>query len=341
MNDGLKPPQNIHNMLRISFLSCIIALSFFITSCSDTPEFSKLDQVHSVQLNQVRLGDGVPISLGLSIRWRMEKPHELLDQFNSPEAFSQSILTPRSLELVNAESNNFPSVDSVFSVHRQLFIAEMKNTLLENLGEPGILIKEIIVSNLRFPESYTLAMEKVGLQKQELERIRQQNILDIEQASANRKKAQADAEVQIAKAEADAKVQRIQVKTEKSRREIELAKAETQAQISKKEAQAEAERQRLLSKADLEKQRDLKNLEVQKQKDMMLVNIEKQRKLDKVEMERQLEMAQVYQENPVYASFVVNKELAGKVEIAVLPTGNDSNILGNFLNQTIQNKDGN
>lgn len=328
-------------MIRINLLACLFILSFFFTNCSDVPEFSKLDQVHAVQLNEVRLGDGVPISLDLAIRWKMEKPRELLDQFDSPEVFSSSILTPRSLELVNAESNNFPSVDSVFSEHRQLYISEMKRVLMANLGEPGISIKEVIVSNMRFPQSYTLAMEKVGLQKQELERIRQQNILDIEQADANRKKAEADAQVQIAKAESDAKVQNIQAKTEKSRRDIELAKAETQAQISKRQAQAEAERQRLLAKADLEKQKDLKDLDIQKQKDLVMVNVEKKRQMDKVEMERQLEMAQVYQENPVYASFVVNKELAGKVEIAVLPTGNDSNVLGSFLKQTIQNKNGN
>lgn len=323
-------------MIRINCLTFIVTLSFLFTNCSDVPEFSKMDQVHSVRLPKVRLGDGVPLSVDLAIRWKPENPRELLSQFDSPEAFGNSILTPRSLELVNAASNAFPSIDSVFAVHRQWYISELKNELMENLGEKGITIKEVIVSNLIFPESYTSAMEKVGLQKQELERIRQQNILDIERADANRKKAEADAQVQIAKAESDAKVQKIQAKTEESRRKIELAKAETEAQISRKQAQAEAERQRLLAKADLEKQRDLKDLDIQKQKDLVGVNVEKQRLMDKADMERQLEMARVYQENPVYANFVVNKELAGKVEIAVLPTGGDSNVLGSFLNNTMK-----
>ena len=86
----------------------------------------------------------------------------------------------------------------------------------------------------------------------------------------------------------------------------------------------------------MEKKEDLKNLEIQKQKERTALEVEKQKLLNKVDFAKQLELAKVYQDNPVYASFVVNKELASKVEIAVLPSGSDPNVFGSFLKQGIK-----
>lgn len=324
-----------------------ITLTFCFLSCSKTPEQIPkktpakpvvLDQINSMNLSGIRLGDGVPLSLNLSIRWNIENPETFFKQFSSSDSFCSSIMQPRILEIMNSVANEFPSVDSVFSSQRQEFIAEVKNVLVDYLSEDEISVKEVIVSGISFPNSYTVAMEQAGLQRQELERIEQLNIIDIAQAEANRKKAEAESKVAIAQAEADGRVQKIQAQTEKDRRLIELAKAETQSQIDKKNAETEATRLKLLAKADLEKRTDLKNLEIQKQRDLMELDLDKQRKFDVADMERQMEMAKVYQANPVYASFLVNKELASKVEIAVLPTGSDPSVFGNLLNNTINNK---
>jgi patatin-like phospholipase/acyl hydrolase len=43
----------------------------------------------------------------------------------------------------------------------------------------------------------------------------------------------------------------------------------------------------------------------------------------------------VYAANPAYASFLVNRELASKVQIAVLPLGTDSGVLGNIIQGAI------
>jgi len=227
-------------------------------------------------------------------------------------------------------------VDSVFSSHRQIYINEIKQALMTNLGEQGITIKEIILSDIGFPATYTKAMEQVGLKRQEIERIRQMNEVELERATANKKKAEADGQVKIAQAEAQGKLQKIQAQTEKSRRKSELAKAETNKQVLRMEAQAEAEKLKLLAKADLEKKRGLKNLEVQKQEELEQIKINKQRQLDRVAFEQQLELARLCSENPTFASFLINKELASKVEIAVLPTGSDPNVFGGLLNQNMK-----
>ena len=330
-----------------AFLLCLTGIVFLSIQCdnrnatdrqSSTPNVLHNDVVFPFHLSEIRLGDGVPLNLKVNVRWAVKNEKVFLKQFADVNAFNTLILQPRLREITSQTSMVYPSVDSVFFGQREQFIDEIKEAIQVQLGGDEANVKEVIVSNIGFPETYTAAMEKVGLQKQELERIRQQSILDVAKSDAAKKKADAESKVLIAKAEADAKVQKIKARTEKDRRQNELAIAETQAQISKKQAQADAERQKVLDKANLVKQTDLKNLEIQKQKDLVNVEVERKRKEAQVDREIQLEMATMFQNNPTYASFLVNKELASKVEIAVLPTNTDGNVLGNFLNQKI-NKD--
>lgn len=319
------------------YLFLLVFVAFIFSNC-ENKKIASQNFVHQNFLSDVRLGDGVPLQLAVSIRWKLEDVSNFYNQFTTMDSFNQVILKPRSLELVKNLSNEFESVDSVFSSSRQYYINTIKNELLTKLGEDGIVINEIIVSDIVFPASYTKAMEEVGLQRKEIERIRQMNIVELERATANKKKAEADGQVQIAQAEAQGKLQKIQAETEKQRRKIELAKAETSKQVQKMQAQSEAEKLKLIAKAELEKKRDLKNLDIQKQKDLEQIQVDKQRKMDKVAFEQQVDLAKLCAENPTFATFLINKELAGKVEIAVLPTGSNPSVFNGLLNQNNQLK---
>lgn len=322
-----------HRIFLCSFILCAMVMLSSCKRVNPLAYIQELDQVHQNILNQVRLGDGVQLDLVVSTRWKIEKPVLFFDQFATVDTFNAQILRPRALELVKTAANHFPSVDSVFSSQREEFIVTIKNTLLENLGEDGIAIKEIIIADLVFPQSYTKAMEQVGLQRQELEAIRQKSVVDLERSKAAKQKAEADAQVMIATAKAESEVQNIKAKTEVNRRKNELAMAETAVQIDRKKAAAEADRKKLLAKAELEHQTDLKNLEVQKQRELEALQVEKKRQMDKVLLEQQMELAKMCIDNPNFASFLINRELASKVDIAVLPTGTNPNVLGSFLDQ--------
>ncbi len=356
VNTDYVHPSNTAKMKNLCFLSGLVLILF--TACqsnsnesTDAPKVPvalSTDFVHEHILPEIRLGDGVPLQLDVTLRWNVTDSESFFQRFPSPDTFNLLVLRPRALELLRTTANTFESVDSVFSAHRQAFLAATKEVLISQLGEPQIAIREVIVSNIRFPNSYTKAMEEVGLMRQELERIKQQNTVALARAETSREQANADGQVAIAQAESAGRLQKIQAETEKSRRASELAKAETTAQVTRLQARAEADRQRELAKAEADRQHELAKVEVDRQKalksveaghkrELEQVQIDKQKQLDKVEFERQIELAKLCTENPTYAAFLVNKELASKVEIAVLPTGADANVFGNILNQRIKN----
>jgi len=328
--------------MKYSILILAFGLLFLSSGCKKevATQAESYDQVHNNVIDNVRLGDGVPLNLSLNIRWKITDISVFRAQFESVDQFNALVLQPRMRELISDVSNDFPSVDSIFYTHRKDYIDEIKDILLDRLGEESVQVKEVILSDIVFPATYTNAMVQIGLQRQELERIRNQNIIDLEQSQANKKKAEADGKVAIARAEAQGRLEKIQAKTEESRRAIELARAETEKQVAKTRAQAEVERKKLLAKADLEKQEDLKNLEIQRQRDLVRVEIDKKKMLADVDFSSQMQMAKLCADNPGYASFIVNRELAAKVDIAVLPTGSDPTVFEDVIRNRMPALDG-
>ena len=180
-------------------------------------------------------------------------------------------------------------------------------------------------------------MEEAGLQRQELERIKQRQIADLARAEAEKEEAKADGKVAIVKAEAAGRLQEIQAQTEKSQRAIEVAKAETQNRVALLRTSNEAERNRVLAAAELERQTELKNLELQRLREVDNLAIEKKKRIRLDELDTEMRFAKLCSENPTYASYLVNKELADNVQIAVLPTNStDQNVFSDLIGNRME-----
>lgn len=292
-----------------------------LAACKQTASETEKDRLSNYHFGQVRLADGVPLDLSLNLRWQVTDPETFYRQQLHPDTFQRHVMFPRCEEALRSMAHHYVSVDSIFLRQRERFLNDVKNTVAAALGADGISVKEVIVSELKFPDSYTTAMEQAGLLRQEFERIRRQNAVELAVADADRRKAEAMARVQIAQEEANARIRDIQARTEERNRAAELAKAETEVQIEAKKAVIAADRQRQLNEVEIEKVAKLQGLELLKQKQN-----------DSVEVERHSTLARVYAENPNYAAFVVNKELASKVNIAVVPAGANPNVFDNLIN---------
>lgn len=326
--------------MRRKFAMPIIALMALLTTTAcvflpGVPQELKVAQTHPIYLEEIRLGDGVPLDLSLTVRWHITNGKAFLKHHASVEAYHHNSMIPRAKEALALTSNQFPSVDSVFGSQRADYLQEVKNTVRLSLNDGLIEIDEIVVPDLGFPLAYTEAKQAVGLRNQELAYIAEQSKIDLAQAAATRKRTDADNKLRIAQAEADGRLQKIQAQMEKDRRASELARAETQRQVAQMNSEAESERRLVLAKADLKKQRDLKNLELEKRREIDRLELLRDKDQHELQHEQQLQLAKLCTDNPVYASFLVNRELAGQVEIAVLPTGTSPNVFKDLLHHTM------
>lgn len=315
------------------FTAILIAAS--LTSCDkkiEIPVPVAFDQVFQSTLHSVRLGDGVPLDIELAVRWKIDDYATFRKQFESPGKYDSLILAARELELANDVGNKYNNIDTLFNKQRYAFIKDLKNYLLSNLGEDGVEIKEVIVSDIVFPRSYTDSKEKLAMLEQKLEQIRKENIIDQQRSKSASINAKSNGEVLMVEAEMEAKIQKIKAETEKSIRLSKLAKAETQKQVARSQAESEAQRRKLLAKADLEKKKDNQALDMKRRRDLDNIELSKEQKREDQKFNNELKMAKLCSENPVYAKYIVNKELASKVKIAVLPSGQGGDVFDGLLN---------
>lgn len=293
-----------------------------------------LDQVNAHLLEKVRLGDGVPLDMKVSVRWHIENIENFTNNYGSPERFDSLVLLPRQFEIVSQVSNTFEDVDQVFTKERDPYIKAVKEALTADLGEEGITIKEVIVSQITFPMAYTEAKEKIGMQEQKLALIENEKLLAIENAKAQEEKAKAEGEVRKVQAVMEGDVAEITAGTEKLRRLQTLAKAQTEAEVSKMRATAEAEKNRIMASAEAERLSKLAAVDLDKAEKLKTQEIMKQKELNALDVAKETNLAKMCADNPQYASFLISKELASKVSIAVLPS-DDGGIFNTMLNQQI------
>lgn len=72
-------------------------------------------------------------------------------------------------------------------------------------------------------------------------------------------------------------------------------------------------------------------MRLEEQKALREQEVQKQREIDMLAIEKDKTIAQLCATNPSYASFLINRELASKVQIAVLPTGADTSFLTSLM----------
>lgn len=340
--------------IKLSILAPVVLLVLSFSSCNkaeNTGNYkTETEQVVTKSyLNNIRLADGMPLNLSISTRWEIKDKKKFYKIFKTKGKYDTLVLMPRQKELANNISNLYKNVDSVFTSQRHVYIKDLKEYITNNLGEENVKIEDVIIAQIEFPTAYVQTKERLALQEQELKSIRKQSVINLENAEANRKNAIAQGAVNVEQAKLNAELEKINAVTESSRRQSMLAKAETEKQVAEKRAESEARRQVLLAQADAEKQKlyaeadidkknKLKDLEVTKQKELNLVALENEKEKDLMLFNQKVKMAGLFNQNPTYASYLINKQLAESVEIAVLPTGTDPNIFSGLLNNSMGSK---
>jgi hypothetical protein len=126
-------------------------------------------------------------------------------------------------------------------------------------------------------------------------------------------------------------VAEINAKAEDQRRLSAVAKAETEAQIAEKRAKTDAARERLMAEAQADKERQLSKARLEEKKALKDLEVQKQKEMDQLALEKEKGVAQLCATTPSYANFLINRELASKVQIAVLPQGSDASFLGGLI----------
>lgn len=267
---------------------------------------------------KVHSKEGLPIGLGITIRYQLDPQRLAAMQSSLPRAVEAEIMPPVVANAFRQTISGY-MIRDVFSARREEVRRAAADTIAKRLAADGVIVKEVMLRDIGLPPEYAKGLEGLLLKAQESDRLSVE--LEVKQKLVRSAELEADAQkvrdvkhaegraqitVLEAKAQADAMQHTLPLK-EKQIQQSRL-EAEARKEATVKNAEASAAAKVIDSKAELEKRNFLSQADAQRV-----------RLMASADAERMQSEARVLKENPLLIQKIVAERLSDKVQIMMVP----------------------
>jgi len=282
-----------------------------------TTAAQELGQKAEVMTVQAR--EGLPIGLAITVRYRLDPQRLVYIESNLPQPVEEEIVRPTVATVFRQIVPNY-TVRDVFAARREEIRERASETLTRKLGADAILVKEVLVRDIKLPEEYARGLEGLLLKEQENDRLGVE--ADIQQKQVRLAELQADADKvrEIKHAEAAAQVRVLQAKGESDAMQYTLPLKEKQIQQTRLEAQARKEA--VLEGAQAAAQAKVIDSKAELERRNLLAEAESNhiRLTSVANAERMKSEAAVLKQNPLLINKIIAEKLSDKVQIMMVPS---------------------
>ena len=274
--------------------------------------------VASPEILTVQAREGLNIGLAVSVRYRLDSQRLSYIHANLPRAVGDEVVAPTVATIYRQLAPNYITRE-IFATKREELRLAAATAITSRLASDGIIVREVLLRDLKLPEEYAQGLEGLLLKEQENERlgteteIKQKHVkiaeLEAEaQKSRDVKQAEAQAQVRVlqAKAEADSMQYTLPLK----QKQIEQSKLEAQArkEATLQNAEAAAQAKIIDSKAELERQKNLSDAEANR------IRVTAAADAERMKFE-----AAVLKQNPMLIQKIIAERLSDKLQIMMVP----------------------
>src|SRR5580692_4543799 len=283
----------------------------YTTSATEVPKSS--NEVLTVQARE-----GLNIGLAVSVRYRLDPQRLSYIHANLPQPVGDEVVAPTVATIYRQLAPNYVTRE-IFATKREELRTSAATAITARLGSDGIIVREVLLRDLKLPEEYAKGLEGLLLKEQENERLgtdteikqKQVRIAELEaeaQKAREVKQAEAQAQVRVlqAKAESDAMQYTLPLK----QKQIEQTKLEAQArkEATLQNAEAAAQAKIIDSKAELERQKNLSDAEANR------IRVTAAADAERMKFE-----AAVLKSNPMLIQKIIAERLSDKLQIMMVP----------------------
>jgi regulator of protease activity HflC (stomatin/prohibitin superfamily) len=266
----------------------------------------------------VQAREGLNIGLAVSVRYRLDPQRLSYIHANLPQPVGEEVVAPTVSTIYRQLAPNYITRE-IFATKREELRSAASTAITTRLGADGIIVREVLLRDLKLPDEYAKGLEGLLLKEQENEQLgtdqeirqKQVRIAELEaeaQKAREVKQAEAQAQVRVlqAKAESDAMQYTLPLK----QKQIEQSKLEAQArkEATLQNADAAAQAKIIDSKAELERQRNLADAEANRI-----------RVTAAADSERMKFEAAVLKSNPMLIQKIIAERLSDKLQIMMVP----------------------
>jgi len=266
----------------------------------------------------VQAREGLNIGLAVSVRYRLDPQRLSYIHANLPRAVGDEVVAPTVATIYRQLAPNYITRE-IFATKREELRLAAASAITTRLASDGIIVREVLLRDLKLPEEYAKGLEGLLLKEQENERLGTETEIKQKQVKIAELEAEAQKSRDVKQAEAQAQVRVLQAKAESDsmqytlplkQKQIEQTKLEAQArkEATLQNAEAAAQAKIIDSKAEVERQRNLSEAESNR------IRVTAAADAERMKFE-----AAVLKQNPMLIQKIIAERLSDKLQIMMVP----------------------
>ncbi|KAA6458297.1 hypothetical protein DYQ86_20485 [Acidobacteria bacterium AB60] len=267
----------------------------------------------------VQSKEGLSIGLGVTVRYRLDPNKLATVQAHLPQPADKELVPPVVASAWRELAPQY-TVREIFSSKREEVRAKASTVITRKLVSDGIVVEEVMLSEIRLPDEYAKGLEGLLLKEQEDDQLGIQTEIQQKQVRIAELQAEAEAKQKIKQAEGDAQSKVVEAKGEADamqytlplkQKQIEQSKLEAQArkEATIQNAEADAQAKVIDSKAELERRNLLADAEASRIKLLAVANAE-----------RMKSEADLLNRSPLLINKIVAERLSDKIQVVMVPS---------------------
>src|SRR4029077_14313514 len=207
----------------------------------------------------------------------------------------------------------------IFATKREELRTTASNAITARLGSDGIIVREVLLRDLRLPDEYAKGLEGLLLKEQQNEQLGTDQEIKAKQVKIAELEAEAQKAREAKQAEAQAQVRVLQAKAESDAMQYTLPLKQNQSEQTKLEAQPRKEATRQNADAAAQAKIIDSKAEVERQHNLAEAEANRIRVTALADSERMKYEAAVLKQNPMLIQKIIAERLSDKLQIMIVP----------------------
>jgi regulator of protease activity HflC (stomatin/prohibitin superfamily) len=267
----------------------------------------------------VQSREGLNIGLAVTVRYRLDPNRLDSVQAHMPQPVDKELVPPIVASAWRELSPEY-TVREIFSTKREEVRSRASAIITRKLGSDGIIVEEVMLSDIQLPEEYAKGLEGLLLKEQEDDQLGVVTDIQQKQVKIAELQAEADAVQKVKQAEGEAQSKVVEAKGEADAMQYTLPLKEKQIEQSKLEA--EARKEATIQNAEADAQAKVIDSKAELERRNLLADAEasRVRLMAKANAERMTSEAELLNKSPLLINKIIAERLSDKIQVVMVPS---------------------
>jgi regulator of protease activity HflC (stomatin/prohibitin superfamily) len=263
--------------------------------------------------------EGLNIGLEITVRYRLDPNKLSTVQARLPQPADKELVPPVVASAWRELTPKY-SVKEIFATRREEVRAKAASIITSKLANDGIVVEEVMLSDIQLPDEYARGLEGLLLKEQQDDQMGVDTDIQQKQVRIAELQAEAEAVQKVKAAEGEAQSKVIEAKGESDAMQYTLPLKEKQIEQSKLEAQARKEATVETAEADAQAKVIDSKAELERRNLFAEAEANRIKLVAAADAQRMTQEAELLNRSPLLINKIVAERLSDKIQVLMVPS---------------------